>query len=87
MRGLAILTDVIDCLWWWCCNSISWGWSAKAAEFSGGRFSFSEPAANDDYHRFHMYYVQIHRVQGFGHYKGIIPASLVVVCGFMKVLI
>jgi hypothetical protein len=33
----------------WCCNAISWGWSAKA-EFSGGRSSFSEAAANDDYH-------------------------------------
>jgi hypothetical protein len=80
------LTDVIDCLWWWCCNSISWGSGAKA-EFSGGRFSFSEPAANDDYHHFHMYYGRNSQIEAFGHYKGIISASLVVVCGFMKVLI
>jgi hypothetical protein len=49
MRGLAILTDVVDWSRWCCCNSISWGWNAKA-EFSGGHFSFSEAAANDDYY-------------------------------------
>jgi hypothetical protein len=49
MRGLDMLAGVVDASRWWCCSSISWGWSAKP-EFSGGRSSFSEAAANDDYH-------------------------------------